>query len=299
MNTTTPFNKMVNANGRVSFVPTTNKSVLIANARITGANKVYKYKNLFYARATAGQNGSSINGRRPNVFYRVNQNVNGSFEFSKNAAVKNLTYVMSNNEIMPSPGVSNFTRQKFNTFVKQQLARTNLTGNNKAKGQAIMAAWNAANENIISLSRSNNNKGRAANWPNRALHNYMWKIKQASRNNIEASGNRTKQKIPGVWPVFPTSTGAAPGTGPHNTSANPLTKDLNKFKVWYATVQGMKISNRADPYVTIMTGKNRNRKIELGGGIMRVNNNNNSRKLVGGFWNAVNAEMAARAAGAA
>ena len=80
----------------------------------------------------------------------------------------------------------------------------------------------------------------------------------------------------------------------------PLPKNLNKFKAWYATQASLASNaNRADPYVTIIQGNNRNRKINVGGLLGPNNNNNNNRKRNGGFWNAVNAEIARRATGAA
>lgn len=81
----------------------------------------------------------------------------------------------------------------------------------------------------------------------------------------------------------------------------PIPKNLAKFKAWYATQGGLPNKNRGITYVTIMKGNNRNRKIEVGG-VMRGNNTNtntvarNNRARAGGFWNAVNAEMARRAA---
>jgi hypothetical protein len=295
MMVTTPFNKVVNANGKITFVPrgetAGNKAVLVPNARLTGANKVYKYNNLFYARAVANAEGRPINGRRPNVFYRVNRGANGSFAFSTNANVRNLTYVMANNKFIPEPSAGNLTRQKFNAFVKQQLARTNLTGNNKAKGQAILNAWKA-NANLSTLSKSNNNAGRAANWSNKALHNYMWRINQANRNNIAANANRTGQTERGVWPPFPIGGAATgPNTGTRNTSAN-----VAKFLTWYTNPNknAMRSNNNsmAAAYVARLKGTTNN-KNSVGGGYVTGNINKNASRAA--FWTAVNREMARRA----
>jgi len=298
MMTTTPLNKVVNsANGKVSFVqrgtapiPTTNKAVEIPNARLTGANKVYKYKNLFYARAIANATGRPINGRRPNVFYRVNRAANGSFAFSTNANVKNKFYVMQNNKFVQEPTYDVAQRGKFNAFVKQQLARTNLTGNNKARGTAILSAWNA-NANLRTLSKTNNNINRPANWSNRNLHQYMWTLRVAKTANQEKAVRPNNNTVSGgSWPPFPNVAAAGPAPPPGNS-----TKNIAKFINWYGTQAGLASNaNRAQTYVQILQGSNKNRITEIGGGITANNNTNASRRP---FWEAVVKEMNKRAPG--
>ena len=137
------------------------------------------------------------------------------------------------------------------------------------------------------------------NTPNKIAKNYLngsTNYNNSGGVNFNAVRRITKNTNlnAGTRPEFWAAVNAA------KANREPLTKNLNKFKTWYATQEGLATNaNRADPYVTIIKGTNRNRKIEVGGGIMKGNNNNNSRKVAGGFWNAVNAEMATRARAAA
>ena len=170
------------------------------------------------------------------------------------------------------------TQAEFNAWLKGTLNSNNVTSkaSNSNKAKAVLAIFNSKGKNTpgyLTYTKNNNNKNRAANWANRANHNYFWGIQKVGRSwdprRPFAFGHRQ-------FPAFPARGAAAAPVPPPSAL-----KNYAAFNAWYKNAASG--ANNAAKAAAFKALNATNAKK-----INRKNNKNNARRnAVGGFWNQV------------
>jgi len=243
-------------------------------------------------------NGSMVSRAKYNAFIRwykgqVNTNTQGNPVAKANRYVN---AIKTNNSILINQAnnynINNNRRQfwsrvaargkptqaEFNAWLKGTLNSNNVKtkASNSNKAKAVLAKFNSKGQNTpgyLTYAKNNNNKNRAANWANRANHNYFWAIQKATRSLNPfyplSFGHRK-------FPPFPARGGAAPVPPPS------AVKNYAAFNAWYknATQSGANNKAKANAFKALNAANVKK--------INRKNNKNNARRNAsGGFWNQV------------
>jgi len=166
------------------------------------------------------------------------------------------------------------TKEEFNAWLKGTLNSNNVKSktSNANKAKEVLAMYNTkskATPGYLAYTNANNFNGRAANWANKANHNYFWAIQKVGRSwnplNPFAFGHRK-------FPAFP-ARGAPPPSAMKNYAA---------FNAWYKNAAVSGANNAAKAAAFKALGPNNSKKIN------RKNNQNAARRNAqGGFWNQV------------
>lgn len=243
-------------------------------------------------------NGSMVSRAKYNAFIRwykgqVNTNTQGNPVAKANRYVN---AIKTNNSILINQAnnynINNNRRQfwsrvaargkptqaEFNAWLKGTLNSNNVKtkASNSNKAKAVLAKFNSKGQNTpgyLTYAKNNNNKNRAANWANRANHNYFWAIQKATRslNPFYPFSFGRRQ-----FPPFPARGGAAPVPPPS------AVKNYAAFNAWYknATQSGANNKAKANAFKALNAANVKK--------INRKNNKNNARRNAsGGFWNQV------------